>query len=243
MNPGDQQRIAQESFASIFAGVAATLTGHPLDIAKVLQQTGRKSVSSAVLSNPFRGLGPPIFSSASTTLVTFTLFNNLSYSPLVNGFIAGLGTAVITTPLDLLKIRQQLNKASLTSLVSSGSISSISSKLFNGFSVNCLREGVFTSVYLGIYKEIRPTQPTLLQIILASSSTGAVAWVASYPFDVIKTLQQSEGITITSAFNRVYSQHGTWRGFFRGCGVGTFRAILVTGSRLAVYEYIMANIQ
>ena len=88
-------------------------------------------------------------------------------------------------------------------------------------------------------------------VALASASTGALAWVASYPFDVVKSVQQakpmgkdggSAGTTIMAAFREVYRRGGLGS-LYRGVSASTFRAMLVTCSRLVAYEFTLQAMQ
>ena len=104
--------------------------------------------------------------------------------------------------------------------------------------MNLGREGVFTMIYLGIYNIIRPQEEDSPMYVVAATSsfTGALAWIASYPFDTIKTLMQSNSkYTLRGAVNTIYQRNGITN-FFVGCGSSTLRAILVTSSRLVAYE-------
>ena len=74
------------------------------------------------------------------------------------------------------------------------------------------------------------------EVLVVSSMTGALAWVASYPFDTVKTIVQADRTVSTAeAASRLYRLSGV-KGFFRGAGASTFRAMLVTSSRMVAYE-------
>ena len=133
--------------------------------------------------------------------------------------------------------------------------------------MNMLREGVFTAVYLGFYAQLRTAfivESTAQQhdhrqgngvplhlVAAASASTGALAWVASYPFDSIKSVQQaqppfpavkasggmSQRVSIFGAAQSIWRQGG-FPAFYRGLSASTARAVLVTCSRLFTYEAI-----
>jgi len=132
--------------------------------------------------------------------------------------------------------------------------------LYSGHVANLGREGVFTMVYLGMYDRISNAvkvrrshggatfdtneQPLGMgTVILISSFTGACAWICNYPFDTVKTVMQAglsstqnnERSTLRYAIRSIYSSGG-WKGFWRGAGPSTFRAMLVTSSRMLAYE-------
>ena len=124
---------------------------------------------------------------------------------LLSGAIAGLVTSLVSTPCDWVKIQQQTRGGSVANLAIVGEALRAGgpSRLFTGHFMNMGREGVYTAFYLGLFDAIKKVilgddrlqQGERLPIHLvaaASASTGAIAWVASYPFDVIKSVQQAQ---------------------------------------------------
>ena len=189
-------------------------------------------------------------------------------SSMVAGIVSGFATACVSTPTDRIKILAQLsgpttnnrNQSStkqfntktnswtiFTKLIQSRS--GIST-LYHGHMINLGREGVFTMIYLGLYDQLSPQ--TYWQIALTSSCTGALAWIGSYPLDTIKTIIQSQ----TNRDNKNNNQNWTVRhairhlikignggisAFYKGCATSTSRAVLVTSSRMIVYESVLAQ--
>ncbi|MGK3749473.1 MAG: solute carrier family 25 carnitine/acylcarnitine transporter 20/29 [Bacillariaceae sp.] len=151
-------------------------------------------------------------------------------------------------------------------------VTSIIGKLYRGFTVNLAREGIFTMVYLGIYHWILEKEEIyycnnnnnnnnnnsnnfnhIVFVTGTSAFTGALAWIITYPFDVIKTIIQSGSISnVNGNINRnisnfnflrqqiqtMYTNHGL-KMFYRGCIPSTGRAMLVTSSRMLAYDQIM----
>ena len=114
--------------------------------------------------------------------------------------------------------------------------------------MNLAREGVFTAVYLGGYQHIRDALVTpegnmpLHLAVVASATTGAGAWLACYPFDSVKTVQQGASLeggdtraTVRGAA-RSLSEKGGIGAFYRGAGASVVRAMLVTSTRMLAYE-------
>jgi hypothetical protein len=180
---------------------------------------------------------------------------NLSASTsLVAGIGAGIATACISTPTDYVKIQAQLSSTPTSSLkIVQRSLLQNGNPiiLYRGHVANLLREGIFTMVYLGLYDQARPQG--FGGVALTSSLTGALAWVASYPADTIKTICQAQNVSFQEATKQVWLSRGRGgngggRGsggsianFYRGCATSTGRAILVTTSRMIVYEWILGK--
>ena len=121
--------------------------------------------------------------------------------------------------------------------------------VFTGQTMNMCREGVFTAVYLGLYQQLRAAfisdsgaAPPLPLVAAASATTGALAWVAAFPFDTVKSIQQAQlpgrrGLPIGGAIELLWRRGGAMA-FYRGVSASTARAVLVTGARLFTYEAV-----
>ena len=173
------------------------------------------------------------------------------------GLFAGFATACLSTPTDWLKIQAQTggNESSTTSAIlrrqlklSANNIPTFLRTLYRGHVANLGREGVFTLVYLGFYDRITATVKAshgnenldMMSVVLISSFTGGCAWVCNYPFDTVKSRIQVKNstekkTTTLSAISTLYESGGI-KGFFRGLGPSTLRAMLVTSSRMLAYE-------
>ena len=169
-----------------------------------------------------------------------------------SGAVAGIATATLSTPFDYLKIQSQLRGsrpfAVLGATLRAGGAGRV---LFRGHTMNCLREGVFTCVYLGTYDAVRTAsygeeQPPLPAVAAVSAASGALAWVANLPFDTVKTAQQAvpPGAPRRSAADAARSilRGGGVAALFRGLGPSTARAILVASSRLVAYEWVRGGV-
>lgn len=262
-----------EIVAATSAGCATTIVGHPLDTIKVHLQTNatlrgdtwnatRTLYTEKAL---FRGIGPPLANAILMNTVMFSVFTQVKQSlsdnndgenesminSLLAGTLSGLATACISTPTDLIKIQAQIRGFGSWDVLQQTGFSI--KTLFRGHIANLCREGVFTMAYLGLYDQI-PTNGNLWQVALASSFTGGIAWVVSYPFDTVKSIVQGESsmlhqskntkkgavtVSYTKVIQQVWQQGGI-SSFFRGCGASTGRAMLVTSLRMIVYEWVMS---
>lgn len=255
--------LFQEIVGATGAGCASTLVGHPLDTIKVHLQsnhrlTGTFQAAQHLLKQEsplvfFRGIAPPLVNAVLMNTVMFSVFyevkqllpqqdDNSYVGALTAGLISGVATACLSTPTDYIKIQSQLRDVdSLEVCKSILQQRNPLSILFRGHIPNLAREGVFTMVYLGLYDVWRPTHnantSSLLEVAATSSLTGGLAWIASYPFDTIKTVIQgsSHKVTIQQAVRKLWKTGG----FYKGCGASTGRAVLVTSIRMIVYEWIL----
>jgi len=270
-------RITDEVLASTAAGFASTLLGTPLDAVKVrlqhLQQPGMTTWGCALgmlrtegVHTFFRGMGPPLVNSVLMNSVMFVVFAEVKSrlpdtigGALTAGAVSGLAQSALSTPMDFLKIQQQLSGGRplliIKDMTARHGFRGALPMFFVGHSMNMLREGVFTAVYLGLYSRLRQHvelehdthEVHLWHVMAASSTTGALAWCACYPFDTVKSVQQSQPASgkhtllrsIFGAGRHIWSRGGL-SAFYRGVFASTSRAVLVTCSRLVAYETVKA---
>ncbi|KAL9187820.1 LOW QUALITY PROTEIN: hypothetical protein ACHAXT_006198 [Thalassiosira profunda] len=145
-----------------------------------------------------------------------TLLNENAAS-FVAGLFSGFATACISTPTDWFKIQAQMSLANnhnakrptrydnmmsmlRRNIVKDGKLEQPFNTLFRGHVANLGREGVFTMVYLGMYDRITQAvkerngnaSPGMGTVVLISSFTGGLAWIANYPFDCVKTVMHKQ---------------------------------------------------
>ena len=215
-----------------------------------------------------RGIGPPLAEKLFMNTFMFLAFTESrkvlpdnTFGSLLSGAIAGLVTSMVSTPCDWVKIQQQTRGGAITNLAIIGEALRAGgpARLFTGHVMNMGREGVFTAFYLGLFdvikqcllsgrmQQVQPGERLPIHLVAAASaSTGAIAWVASYPFDVVKSVQQAQPAhaaarrsSISGAAESIW-RAGGWRAFYRGVSASTLRAVLVASSRLVAYEQVKA---
>ena len=83
------------------------------------------------------------------------------------------------------------------------------------------------------------------KIALYGGIAGEALWISSYPFDVIKSKMQSDGLgekmrykTMRDAFGQTWRQEGAL-GFWRGIGPTLLRAMPVSAGTFAAVELTM----
>jgi solute carrier family 25 carnitine/acylcarnitine transporter 20/29 len=78
---------------------------------------------------------------------------------------------------------------------------------------------------------------------------GEALWLASYPFDVVKSKMQTDGFgsdqkykTMRDCFAQIWRQNG-WMGFWKGIGPTLLRAMPVSAATFAVAEMTMRALE
>ncbi|KAL7518761.1 hypothetical protein ACHAWX_003573 [Stephanocyclus meneghinianus] len=159
------------------------------------------------------------------------------------------GTAAIfavnfTHPIELVKTRIQVSNEGILSTCASTARHEGLSAFWKGIPWAYCREGSYTAIRLGAYAPVRdaigagsPDSPALMKF-LAGAVTGAVGSVAGNPFDVLKTLSQTnrgESVPVVALVGRMYRDRGIG-GFYRGVGVNVVRAVVLNATNMGVYD-------
>ena len=105
------------------------------------------------------------------------------------------------------------------------------------------RELSYTSVKLGAYAPVRDAMgagkdaPFYLKF-LAGAVTGGVGSVIGNPFDVLKTLAQTnkdKAVPLVSLVSNLYQQQGM-AGFYRGVEANVMRACVLNATKMGCYD-------
>jgi len=101
----------------------------------------------------------------------------------------------------------------------------------------------YTSIKLGAYAPVRDAlgagkdAPFYLKF-LAGAITGGVGSVVGNPFDVMKTLAQTnsgESVPLTRLVGKMYEDQGM-KGFYRGVEVNIMRACVLNATKMGCYD-------
>jgi len=151
-------------------------------------------------------------------------------SELGGAIAGGMVTALISAPLELVLIQQQLHGGSFWSTPSRiiKEYGLGSKGMLRALSVTVLRDAIYVGSMLGItpliqkHFEEKHRQSKVMASLNASLIGGLLAAVPSHPLDLVKTCMQGDlqQITYTSASKTVglmYRSQGGFSRFFHGC--------------------------
>lgn len=182
-------------------------------------------------------------------------------------FLGGVGTgaiqSVILSPVELVKIRLQLQSTNLTRSHQAdhykGPIDVARSILrreglrgiFRGFNITALRDAPSHGLYFCSYEYMREQlhpgcrkngQESLRTMLIAGGLAGVASWVCCYPLDVVKTRLQAQSPSsiqkyngIIDCFNKSVKAEG-YSVLWRGLGTAVARAFVVNGAIFSAYE-------
>jgi solute carrier family 25 carnitine/acylcarnitine transporter 20/29 len=188
----------------------------------------------------------------------------LSYTQYyLSGAFAGIANTLLSAPIEHIRIRMQtqphgparLYSGPLDCIRQLSRSPSISHGLYRGTSVTLLREAqaygfwFLSFEYLmgadqarnGILRKDVPTW----KVALYGGLAGEMLWIASYPFDVIKSKMQTDGFgaerrfaSMRDAFAQTWRAEGM-RGFWRGIGPTLTRALPVSSGTFVTVEMVL----
>ncbi|KAG1724771.1 solute carrier family 25 member 38 [Suillus lakei] len=182
-----------------------------------------------------------------------------SQGNLIAGATARVGVGFILNPFSILKARFESELHAYRSL--SGSLLSIARmgppELMRGFVASSLRDAPYAGLFVVIYESIKRETTYLIPTAYAAgihsfsaASAGAIATMATHPFDVIKTKMQVRSEDryrgFTTTLMRIFKAGPIQRGaagFFDGASLRMSRKILSSAIGWAVFEGMLLFMQ
>jgi solute carrier family 25 (mitochondrial carnitine/acylcarnitine transporter), member 20/29 len=188
----------------------------------------------------------------------------LSYSQYyAAGAFAGLTNTILSSPIEHVRIRLQTQPHGPNRLYNGpwdcirklSSSAGVARGLYRGTSVTLLREAQAYGVWFLTFEYLMSrdmqrnqysrSEISSPKVALYGGFAGEALWIASYPFDVVKSKMQSDGFGSGQRYRSMrdcFAQ--TWReggvlGFWRGIGPTLARAMPVSAGTFAVVELVM----
>lgn len=190
--------------------------------------------------------------------------HTLSYGQYyASGAFAGIANSIISGPIEHVRIRLQTQPHGAARLYSGpldcvrklSAHEGVLKGLYRGEAVTILREAqaygfwFLTFEYLmnadAARNGIKREQVSTPKVAFYGGLAGEALWIASYPFDVVKSKMQSDGFGADQKYKGMRDCFAkTWRaegagGFWRGIGPTLLRAMPVSAGTFAVVEVTM----
>ena len=157
-----------------------------------------------------------------------------------SGMYSGLIVVTVYTPMELVKMKMQIDTRNLNS------IKTVSNDIYNkfglrgfykGYAVTLNRDFFSYGAYFYVYFKLKEhweekNSLTSFKLFFAGGMAGVISWIICYPFDPMKTLIQtsfeSRTITQKEAYLFIKNNYGM-NGFFRGMSPVLLKAFIQHG--------------
>lgn len=199
----------------------------------------------------FLGLSTALeFSVFETTLQLFSSTTVSKEGKLFcSGFMAGMASSLINTPIQFAKIRTQIDRRSqkkgsvkrMYDILSKYKISGLK-KIYTGLQYTILKEGPGLGIYYGgfhicimdLFKEKDRENAKFSSQVGSAFIAGLIYNLWAYPIDTFKTnVQSGKGSTVREMIvNKFWKQ----RSYKQGMVVALLRGLIVDSTNLIVYE-------
>ena len=202
---------------SLSAGVAQTVVGHPIDTVKTLIQN-KTSWRNLSMGGYYRGFQAPFVVSLGFNSIVFPchkFFHDKTRSHVLSGAMSGVIVTPIVYASEVVKIAQQTGLNDKYKAFRS----------MNGLGSIFVRETAAMSIYFSSFHFFKDRGHSSF---IAGGASGFLNWGLTYPFDVIKTRQIAQGISVRDAVKQGE--------LHRGLGFTLLRAVLVNSCIFHTYE-------
>ncbi|KAJ2060951.1 mitochondrial aspartate-glutamate transporter agc1 [Coemansia sp. S146] len=279
------------AIGAVAGGIGAAVV-YPIDLVKTRMQNQRSAVVGEMLYKNsidcfrkvvrnegilglYRGLGPQLVGVAPEKAIKLTVNDFMRsrltskdtgkiafISEVIAGGTAGACQVIFTNPLEIVKIRLQVQGEILkeavgatTPIVRRSAVTIVKELgllgLYKGASACLLRDIPFSAIYFSCYSHIKKDifhegerRLGMLDLLLAGALAGMPAAYLATPADVIKTRLQvvaKKGETVYTglfdAARKIYKEEG-FKAFFKGGPARVLRSSPQFGTTLMFYELI-----
>eukprot|EP00834_Sanchytrium_tribonematis_P002434 NODE_75_length_23955_cov_0.435069.p11 type:complete len:266 gc:universal NODE_75_length_23955_cov_0.435069:7506-8303(+) len=243
--------VEKELFCGSIAGMVAKIVEHPLDTIKTRQQTTGHSISSISKSifkehwkSIYKGLSFPLFGAIIENASLFGMYE-IGYKQTNNfylaGGFAGFCTSFLLTPIELVKVKCQVNTLHYHNYDAFQVIKQIykDKTWYNGHLATCVKETFGGMIWFGAYHAYisNKSKPTTLDYFLGGCIAGISYNLLLYPVDVIKSKRQATGMPL---WNIVKATLSSRKKMFTGLTMSLMKSIPSSGCTFLVYEYVSA---
>lgn len=179
--------------------------------------------------------------------------------PYLTMFLAGFSSMIaqsFTHPIETVKARMQISSekgrinkgnysgigSTLKSIISNEGVGGLYKGIYPAF----MRELTYSSIRLGLYEPFKKLfgaegkNASFWKKFISASSSGLVAACAANPVDFLKIRMQNwegEAKPVVWHIKKVFTDSGIY-GFYRGVQITCFRAMILNGTKLSVYDQI-----
>ena len=192
-------------------GICGTLVSYPIDTLRIRRQSNIKT-----FSNLYSGVLTPMIGIGLGKAILFGVYNQTykyTKNDLLSGLNSGLFASLVITPIEKCKILKQ-NDPTLTykkiskNIIAQGGIK----PLYNGLSACFLRDIPGYGIYFTSYNFLNNDSNNISKTLLAGGFSGVLTWLATYPFDIIKTNMQQDNTKFITTAKKIINEGRLYKG-------------------------------
>jgi len=215
-----------ELIPGFLQGITRVLISHPFDNVRLHLQTNnietiREFFKQKSYKHLYKGVSVPLITVPIDRAIQFKIYEvlNKKYNPFISGGVCGIISSIFVLPSNYITNNFILNKenTSLTQLIKTIVNKHNYTKLAYGFKPELLRSVLGTSIYLGVYGNLRYHYGNdTKQSIINSSVAGISVWTITYPLETLKVEQQiNNNLDLNKIFKNRIAKYGIlnlWKG-------------------------------
>ena len=238
----------KEILCGSLAGMCAKIAEHPLDTIKTRQQMGGESIRKIGKDligehwkSIYKGLSLPLAGAILENASLFGMYKfayNNTESTLLSGGFSGFMTSFLLTPIELVKVRCQVNTLHYHTYDALNIIRDIHRKgiWYHGHVATCTKETLGGMIWFGAYHAYinRYKKPTTLNYFLGGALAGISYNLLLYPVDVLKSKRQASGLPMAVIIKQMIKSKGQ---VFNGLAMSILKSVPASGTTFVVYEY------
>ena len=273
MSGEDANEFTTDLIAGWASGGCSIFASQPIDTILTRKQAGRifKEQSRSSLTSLWRGSSAMIGAVPLQNGMLMAGYgygkrltenmkpNDIYFGVFIGGCTGGVIQSFLMSPVELIKVNQQIAGKSLTSAANLVSTNLFSSFGWKGLQATILRDGIPHGVWFASYEyckgklenmdNIRENKTDYTSLIALSSGAvaAATAWVVGYPFDIIKTRIQAsmepKSVWQTALEIMAEAKGNPVAAFYKGLSLKLAKAIPASAINFFVYEIVAEKLR
>lgn len=181
---------------------------------------------------------------------------------LISGGVAGSCASLVLTPVELVKCKLQVANLQVASAKTKHTkvlptIKAIITErglagLWQGQSGTFIRESFGGVAWFATYEIVKKSlkdrhslddpkrdESKIWELLISGGSAGLAFNASIFPADTVKSVMQTEHISLTNAVKKIFGKFGL-KGFYRGLGITLFRAVPANAAVFYIFETLSA---
>lgn len=222
-------------------GVTRVLVSYPFDYLKTHLQMNKvesatKFLKANTVKSMYRGIAIPLTTIPIDRAIQYRMYEymNGNMNPFYSGMLCGCISSIYNLPFSYLSNNYVLDTHSknLSKYIRSLNFGEI----YSGYKPELLRSAISTTIYLGVYGNMRKQFGNSdFQCMVNSVTAGISLWTVVYPLDTLKIEQQRNNDYLTNILKRRIEKMGVLN-MWKGIGPVYFRTIPSSVTGMLVYE-------